>query len=74
MSPGERPLNNSEQKAISRAAKLCARSTERPANRGAADADATQACRALRRVAIGRKARSFGAVTLEQRLVTLFTD
>lgn len=69
MIPNEQPLQPSEQKAISRAARLSGRSSKRQeAISGSAE---TVSCR---RMAISRHVRATVGVTIEQRLVTLFMD
>jgi len=76
MFPGEQPLHTSEQKAISRAARLSAKSNGHSSGQPDRDSNANQAYSPSphRRIALGKPPRALGAVTLEQRLVTLFTD
>ena len=72
MIPGEQPLQPSEQKAISRAARLCAQYEATPARRETGGASV--AANHHRRIPLGRRTRVTGSVSLEQRLVTLFMD
>ena len=72
MIPNEQPLQLSEQKAISRAARLCAQS-EATSTR-LETGSASLAANPHRRIPVGRFARRVTAATLEQRLVTLFMD
>ncbi len=72
MIPNEQPLQLSEQKAISRAARLSGRSRKR--QEGIAISGSAETPVSHRRMAISRRARATAGVTIEQRLVTLFMD